>query len=179
MAAHLPVIDLPVDRTRALVRGLWRLLCAVLAAGLAFLIHVDWRLLWLAQPASFVGLGVIWLTLVCTGLALGTSAVRWLLLAVWPAELGARITPHDVRLRLGPFGSSVHRWQDIAIQIEDGLDPGLLDGLPDDAFVPVLRSSVTNEDLAATILLYSPLGAEQLTRRLRPYVSAFLSRADR
>jgi hypothetical protein len=161
---------LKVDRSRALVRALWRLLCAVVAGGLVFQIRPDWALLWRTQPASCLALALLALCLALVALALLIAAGRWLLLAVWPGELGIRSTARGLELELGPLGRRAYEWSDIVVDVEQEIEPGLIDVLPDDSIALRIRHRGSKENLARLIQLAANISDEELTRRFRPFL---------
>jgi len=172
MDPSLSSFFLKADRSRAVVRALWRLLCAVGFGGLLAQIRPDWRLLWLTQPATCLALGVLALCLAAVTLILVIVAIRWLMLAVWPGPLGVQVTPRRVEMNLGPLGRLGFDWSDIVIDVEQEFDAEILDELPDDSFVPRIRRRGSKEDLARLIQLATNVSDEELTRRFRPYLRA-------
>lgn len=94
------------DRVAALMRGGWRILCAVLLIGAGGLIYrgIDWPLMWRTEPLSCAALIVAAVIPTLLGLLGGIDAARWALLALWPARLGVEWSDDGIRWRLGPFG---------------------------------------------------------------------------
>ncbi|HKQ46940.1 MAG TPA: hypothetical protein VJZ71_02595 [Phycisphaerae bacterium] len=168
MYPSFPTFFLKVDRSRALVRALWRLLCAVVVGGLLFQIRPDWALLWKTQPASCLALGLLTVCLAVVAFTLLVAAVRWLLLAVWPGPLGVNATAHGLELDLGPLGRRAYAWEEIVVDVEQEIEPGLIDELPDDSLAVRIRRRGTKENLARLIQLAANLSDEELTRRFRP-----------
>ncbi len=169
-------IELSVDRIRAAVRGLWRSACAGLLIVLLWKWYStsDWSLMWQSQRAIFIGLGIVYLTLVVLGLILLVPAIRWLVLVAWPARVGIEITPERITMRLGPFGEGVYDWLRIRMTLEPEVDPEVLEHMPDDAFVPRMYHPDCEEDMARRIQVFSGLTVEQVTTLLRPYLRRFL-----
>lgn len=163
-----PEFFLKADRSRALVRALWRLLCTVVTGGFVWQIRPDWRLLWQTQPASCLALALLALCLASVMLMLLVSAGRWLLLAVWPGPLGVRVTPRGLEMELGPLGRRAHEWSEIVVDVEEEFDPALIDALPDDSLALRIRRRGAKEDLARLIQLATNVSDEELTRRFRP-----------
>jgi hypothetical protein len=161
---------LKADRSRALVRALWRLLCAVIVGGLALQIRPDWRLLWQTQPASCLALAVLILGLALVALPLVIAAGRWLLLAVWPGPLGIHATNHELKLDLGPLGRRSYPWSDIVVEVEQEIDTDLIEDLPDDSITLRIRPRGTKENLARPIQLAANVSDEEFTRRFRPFL---------
>jgi hypothetical protein len=165
-----PAIRLPVERGHALIRGLWRLLCAVLLGGFVFIAWPNWQLLWLTQKAICLAMAMILLCAAAIALALALVAFRWLLLACWNGPLGIEITPQTITMRLGPFGSRHVDWTRLRIELDADIDRDLFDLMPDDAFVPKIRNLDSGEDLAGSILKFARVSHEEFTRALRPYL---------
>src|ERR1051325_10740515 len=103
---HLTSIVLPVDRSRALMRALWRLVSGGLLLGGAWLVFGarDWALAWRTDPASFLSLGCVLLGLLVSGLLLCIVAMAWIALAASGSSVGGIVTCSGITLRLGPFG---------------------------------------------------------------------------
>ncbi|MCK6483693.1 MAG: hypothetical protein HUU22_03705 [Phycisphaerae bacterium] len=96
----------PADRVAALMRGGWRMLCAVLLSGSGWLVYrgIDWPLMWRTEPLSCTALAVAAALPAVLGLLATFAAVRWLLVTLWPARLGVEWSADAIRWRLGPFG---------------------------------------------------------------------------
>lgn len=104
----------PADRVAALMRGGWRMLCAVLLSGSGWLVYrgIDWPLMWRTEPLSCTALAVAAALPAVLGLLATFAAVRWLLVTLWPARLGVEWSADAIRWRLGPFGHGRLRWSD-------------------------------------------------------------------
>ena len=175
---NLPVIELPIERGQALVRGLWRLLCAVLVGGIVFVVRIDWKLMWLTEKASFLALGVVMVCVALAAIGLAVSSVRWLLLAAWPGKLGIEVRPDRILLRLGPFGARTYDWSHLQIELDEAFDQDMIDLMPDDAFVPAIRHVAGGEDVVRIVMRFASVSHEELTRRLRPYVRQRLDQSS-
>jgi hypothetical protein len=170
MGDGITTIKLEVDRTAAAVRGFWRLLVALIFASPLLVWQPDWKLLWLADRTSALAIGTLYvISLLCT-IALVVATLRWFLLVAWMGRLGITITADRISMMLGPFGRRECEWRSLRIDIAEGIDPELVEQLPDDAFFPRLIDPRTREDLAGTILRFSTLDQESLTRTLRPFL---------
>ncbi len=176
MPSSLPHFELPVDRGKAFVRGLWRLAGAVIAAGTLSLVRPDWRLLALTERASFLAIGFGWLVLAALTLTLLIVALLWMLLGAWPRPLRISIAPDGIRLWLGPFGSMARDWSAIRTEFDGLADEDQFDLMPDDSIAYRLVDRSTGRDLAATIQRFGGLDHEKLTRLLRPYLRTALGR---
>lgn len=176
-STELPTFELPVERSAALMRAVWRLLIVTIIAIVLLSIRPDWRLLWLTDRASLVGLGVIWTGMLLTTAMLAYSAGRWITLAVWRRPVGIRVSPEAIELRLGPFGERRYAWKDIRVSLPESVDAELISSMPDDAFVPQLRHPAQEEDLAILMLRFSRTRPEALTRLLRPYMALGMQRS--
>ncbi|MCG8406830.1 MAG: hypothetical protein MI923_16660 [Phycisphaerales bacterium] len=168
-------IQLPVDRTRSMTRGLWRLAASVLVTGSLWQANPDWGLLWQTHRATFLALATLYLIMIATSLLLLAAATRWLLLACWMAELGVEISPESVRMKLGPFGRKTYDWSGIQMKIEADFDWELIDHMLGDTVVPSMRHPDCGEDLLLRIQRFAGLETEELMALLRPYVKRALS----
>jgi|CXWL01.1.fsa_nt_gi hypothetical protein len=170
MTVDYPVSNLDIDRSAAAMRAFWRLLVALVAALPVLLWQTDWKLLWLSDRASALAIGTLYLVAVVCTIACAVAALRWLMLAFWIGPLKIQVTSDRISMKLGPFGRRDCDWRDIKIDMAEGIDPELVELLPDDAFFPRLIDTRTGEDLAGTILRYGALDQESLTRALRPFL---------
>jgi hypothetical protein len=163
-----PII-LPVDRARAAMRGLWRLALMLITAAPTFImtVNLDWKLLRLSDPASFYGLGVLWLGLAATALGLFVSAARWLLLSVWHQPLLIRISPREIAWNLGPFGQRVIPVQSLEVRLFPEVEPELLESIPDDALTITMRHRSTGENIGAKLEMFVRINAAQVWRLLQ------------
>ncbi len=152
------------------MRAVWRLLIVAIAAVILLSIRPDWRLLWLTDRASFIGLGVIWLGLISISAALLWSAGRWLVLACWRRPIGIHVSPETIDMRLGPFGERCYAWASVRLRLPESVELDMLEQMPDDAFVPQLRHPAAEEDLSVLMLRFSRTRPEELTRLLRPFI---------
>lgn len=175
---ELPSFDLPVERSAALVRGVWRLIPVSLCVGILLNVRSDWRLLWLTDKASFLAVGFLFLFLLAVTAALLWSAGKWLVLAFWRRELGIRVTPESISFALGPFGDHRYAWREVRVAIDSSMDPEMLEMMPDDAFVPRLLHRSADGDLSSLMQRFSRTPPETLTRLLRPYVRRALGTGD-
>jgi hypothetical protein len=167
-----PHQQIEVDRPRAAVRGFLRLLVATVL-GFAIwipLFDVPWRVLWAGQPASFFALASLVLLAACIAVIVSWSAIRWLALAVWPKPTQIELSPEQISLRLGPFGEHVCPRSRMSISVDSGLDPDVLEHLPDDAVLLRARDLDTGRDLFETILRFGRTTPGELVQMLRPYL---------
>ena len=170
MNSSLPSFFLKVDRSKAVVRALWRLLCAAVTAGLLLQVRPDWRLLWLTEPASWFALAMLVFCLGIVVLTLVIVGVRWLLVGVWPGPLGVCVTPQALDIDLGPLGRRSHDWADLTVEVVQEIDADLLDQLPDDSINLRIRRRAAKEDLASIVQVAANLEDEEMTRLFRPYL---------
>ncbi|MFQ5430775.1 MAG: hypothetical protein ACE5E1_10740 [Phycisphaerae bacterium] len=163
-------IRLPVDRTQALVRALWRLIVSVCLVGAALLPGLDWDLLWKTNRATALALAGLYLVLGVATVLLVVPAARWLALACWPAGLHIDISPDHIVLELGPFGRQAFDWSRIEMGVPESISEDLLDDMPDDSFLPFIRHPEIEEDLSRRIQRFVHIETERLTGLLRPYL---------
>lgn len=166
---QLPSLRIAVDRTRAMVRGLWRCVCGALLIGMILAMDMDWRLLWQAQRATFLAYGLLIVLVGVVGLALLVCGARWLLLAAWPSHVGVEVSPLHLTLRAGPFGTETYAWPEIRIAYDEEVDPALWDVLLDDEALPGVRHPSCPEDLIVRIQRLSALQAAELAAMLKLY----------
>ncbi len=105
-AASLAVV--PVSRGRALTRALiWAVPAAILGTA-TVLIYSGLNFVPSGVSNRLVdySIAVIALPLPATALWTALTAVRWLLLTVWPAQVGIFASPAELVFRLGPFGTT-------------------------------------------------------------------------
>jgi len=172
---HPLPLRLAVDRTRAMVRGLWRCVCGALLIGLILAIDLDWRLLWQAQKASFLAFGLLTALVAVAGLGLLTYGARWLLLAAWPSRMGVEVSPMQLTMRAGPFGTETYAWREIRVAYDEEVDHALWDVLLDDETLPRVRHPSCHEDLVVRIQRLSALQTAELAALLKPYLKRGLA----
>lgn len=172
----LPTLVFAVDRPRALMRSLWRLALAAAALAGAWYWDPHWSLLWRTQTTVFIALGTLWLLLAALGLALAWSGMRWLLLALWRGPLEIVVSPARVCICAPPFLRRELDGARLRVELDEGIDPDMLEALPDDAFLPHLRHPAMDEDLTVLVQRFSGLSSEQMTNLLRPYLSRVAAR---
>lgn len=173
----VPVV-FSVDRSKAVVRGLWRV---AVASGLAWLLivwDVRWEILWRTQTATFIGLGTVYLSVGSVALGLAYIGLRWLALAGWPTELTIEIRADGIEFRLGPFGRSRYAMKDLSIRPDREIDADILEVMPDDAFVTSIRSRGDGRELSDVIQDFAGIETERLNAVLRPYLAWKAAEAD-
>jgi hypothetical protein len=161
------------------MRGVWRLLFAVIVGGIALVFWPNWHLLWVTEKASFVALAVLMTCGWAAAIGLAIAAIRWFVLACWPGPLGIEVSPERVWLTLGPFGKQVYEWSALRLELSSDIDPDLIELMPDDAFIPRLLVISTGKDLIDVILRFTRTAHEELTRALRPYLLRTRNPTDR
>jgi len=172
-----PPMVIPIDRTQALVRGLWRLACAAVLVGPMWLVDVDGRLLWQTQRATALALVVLYALLAIGGLSLLVYAIRWMVLAAWPRPLCIAISPASVAFCAGPWGKATYPWAQIRVGLDAELDDAPLEALLNHDLLPFMRHPDCDEDLALRIQRLAGLRTEQLSTLLMPYFKRSLSRS--
>lgn len=170
-------IELPVDRLRAAVRGLWFLGGALLLLGFVYIIqkNVNSELLWKTQPLVFLAGGVFVLIVTTAAFILVFRGAKWIILSLWPKTLGIVISPTAVRLDLGPFGKESYDWKAVHVTLGQGFDPEMLDDLPDDALLPTMTHPSLSEDILSRIQRFAALESEELTTHIRPYLKWYFT----
>lgn len=130
----MSTVFIQLDRPAAAVRGLWRLLAAVLLGGfVAFVVRrMDWEQYWRDQRLvglcwAFI-LGVV--ALPALGLAL--SGIRWLVASLNP-RLGVELNEGGLVVRGGPFGTRSLDWARVSVRLDGDLAPETWAALPVDA----------------------------------------------
>ncbi len=165
-----PPLVFMVDRSRALARAIWRLALAAAPVAVAWAWDPRWELLWRTQKSVFVAFGFLWLMLAVLGVALVVSGVRWLLLALWRGRLEIVVSRERLRIHAPPFLRRELDGARLRVELDEGVDPAMLDLMPDDAFLPHLRHPELSEDLTILIQRLTGLSSEQMTRLLRPWL---------
>jgi len=152
--------ELPVDRGAAVVRGAWRSLLAAMLFALAALLHrsLDWSVLWRTDFASCLALGGVFVLTLVLGAVAAWSALRWLLLAMWPAWVGVRVRPHHMLLCFGPFG----RFDLDAARIRVAAPPDADEAAPAEFDAPRVTHPALRRDLAETIQIYCRVEPERV-----------------
>ncbi len=163
-------ITLRVDRSKALVRGLWRLGIAGCCFWLLYVWDVRWEILWNTQTATFFGLGMLYLGLAAIALALLFPGLKWLLLMGWPGRLAIEITTRHVRFNLGPYGRADLDMERVSVTPDREIDSDMLELMPDDAFMTCMRHPAFDGDLGERIQVFSGIESERLNGLLRPYL---------
>ena len=161
---------LRVDRSMALVRGLWRLGVAGGCFWLLYVWDVRWGILWNTETATFIGLGTVYLGLAAVALSLLFPGLKWLLLVCWPGRLMIEINTRHVRFNLGPYGRAELDMERMSITPDREIDPDMLDLMPDDSFLTCMKHPALDGDLAGRIQVFSGLESERLNTLLRPYL---------
>jgi hypothetical protein len=159
-------IVMTVDRGRAAMRGIWRLAVMLMVAAptIIMAVNLNWKLLRLSDPASYYGLGVLWLALAATAGGLLVSAVRWLLLATWRDDLYVRLGGQKLEWSLGPFGKRVLPVQQIDVRLFPEIEADLLDRIPDDALTISMHHRTTGEDIGEKLEQFVRINAAQVWR---------------
>src|SRR5262245_865888 len=98
--SEIAPVELPIDRPRAMMRGVWRLCGALLAGAPLFIGWPNWRMLWYAERASCVSFGMIYALVGAITLGLLYSAVRWIVLACRKKNTGIRISAQSIDMQL-------------------------------------------------------------------------------
>lgn len=161
---------LPVDRSRALVAALWRLGLACAPAAVLMIWDVRWRLLWTTDKATWLALATIFAALAAAALALLIPGIRWLVLSLWMGPLGIKLSNDGLQMNLGPFGRYDFDRRRLTIGIDRDIDAEMIDLMPDDAFLPVIRHPGAARDIAPIIQKFAGLESEKLTALLRPFL---------
>lgn len=181
-ASAAPEVFIPVARGRACFRALTWAVCGValalpaklLAEGLNFNSSaISGRLVSLCLAAVVVLLVVLLLlVVVLTG--------RWLLVTIWPGELGITANGAGLSMRLGPFG--VRRFDAFSLVATypyeaDDDDGGFEAYLPEEEqhrlFVPALRRRGADERIDRLILKFAQGSEADLARLLHPAIEAW------
>ncbi|MBE7506318.1 MAG: hypothetical protein HS101_08550 [Planctomycetia bacterium] len=161
--------DIPVERSAAMMRALWRLMVVAVMVGLMSIVRPDWRLLRLTDSASFFAMVVVMVLLGALSAWLFYTAMRWLILACWPKHVGMRVGPDAIELHLGPFGEWRYLWTDIAADYGNAMEPEVLAAMPDNALTPRLMHR-KDGDLFTVILRFSRIDTEDLANAMTPFV---------
>lgn len=180
---NIPIVVLPVSRTKALTRAIaWgapAVVCALVTVGMFGRINL--------APSGLSNRLVEYCLALCTlpvavgAAAFGVLATRWFLLAVWPGKLGVFAGPKELILRLGSFGT--RRFDadrlDVKYPFELELDVsecGVEDFLPEEeqraTLVPRITFPGVKEPIRLTILRFADLAESEIATTIRPWVEA-------
>ena len=173
-----PSIRIAIDRTRAVVRGLWRVAVAVFLVGPVLVMDLDWKLLWQTQRATFLASVLLTALPAAAGLVLLVYGVRWIMLAAWPGRVGVEVSPMHISMCAGPFGKEIYSWSEIRVAYEADVDRALWDVLLDDETLPCVRHPACEEDLVVRIQRLSVLRTEELAAMLKPYFKRGLAESS-
>lgn len=173
-----PSICIAVDRTRAMVRGLWRVAFAALLFGPVLVMDLDWKLLWQTQRATFLASALLTALLAAAGLVLLVYGVRWIMLAAWPGRVGVDVSPLHISMRAGPFGQETYAWSEIRVAYDEDVDQALWNVLLDDETLPCVRHPACQEDLTVRIQRLAALDAAELAALLKPYFKRGLAESS-
>ncbi|HWL94312.1 MAG TPA: hypothetical protein VNT79_12335 [Phycisphaerae bacterium] len=168
----LPPIVLKVDRSRALMRGAWRLAFAGVIVALFAGWDARWRLLWntdritLAAYLTFAGAALF------VSAVLLISGLKWLALSFSRKALEIVLDARGLRMDLGPFGRREYDASRLHFGFDREIDADTLEFLPDDSFMPTVRHPLSPKDLAPIMQEFAAIESEKLTALLRPYLTA-------
>lgn len=185
------VVTVPAGRVRALTRAVaW---CVPTAAtGLpAVLLFFRVDLSPSAMSSRMVELSLAAMAIPFALAALGCMfiALRWLLLAAWPARVGIVASAEALVLRLGPFGTRQYetakldvRYPFELVEDEDEEDGGFEAFLPEDEqfarLLPRMRHPLNEEPLNRTMLKFVSGSEADLAAALRPMIQRWRAVRD-
>jgi hypothetical protein len=114
-------------------------------------------------------------------------AIRWALLAVWPRRLGIDATAEQLAMRLGPFGTRVHRAAELDVrylfEMDEDEDDRFERLLPEEEqmrrLLPQIRHADARESLDRVILRFAALSEDEAARLLGPAIAAWRQRGRR
>lgn len=172
----------PVSRTRALTRTLvWFVPAAVcLAASQAIFREIDLSPRGGGGRLVHFAIALASLPLVIAGLVCLCNAFRWILVAIWPAPMGAFGYADRLELRLGPIGTTVVPRSDLRVrylfELPDEKRSASVEAfLPEEvqiaSFLPLLESGSTGQRFNRRILSLCAGEEEQIAAALRPAVA--------
>lgn len=169
--AEPQTIELSVDRSRAMIAGFWRLGLAAVLIAAVIIWDVPWPRWWATDKATCAALATIHLALAGAALWFLISASRWLALSLWTGSTGVTLSESGLSLLLGPFGRYKFDRRRLHIAPDRPIDPELMEFMPDDAFVVVIRHPEAPGDLARQIQRYTGVHSERFTALMRPFLT--------
>lgn len=179
-APYLAIV--PVSRSRATTRAVvWLVPAAILGVGAISIyrgVHfvpsgisnrfVDYAIALIALPVPAGALWTAW------------NALRWLLLALWPARVGVFASDAELTMRLGPFGTAVFEVERLEVRYayecsgEEDDEAGFEAFIPEDEQHATLLPRITHPKAKAAlnrvILRFAQGDEAETARRLRPAI---------
>lgn len=172
----------PVSRTRALTRTLvWFVPAAVcLAASQAIYREIDLSPRGGGGRIVHLAIALAALPLVIAGLVCLWNAFRWILVALWPAPMGAFGYADRIELRLGPVGTIVVPRADLRVRYlfelsdeerSESVEAFLPEEVQIATFLPLIESATSGERFNRRILSLCAGEEEQIAQAMRPAVA--------
>lgn len=172
----------PVSRTRAVTRTLvWFVPAAVcLAASQAVFREIDLSPRGGGGRLVHLAIALAALPLVLAGLVCLWSAFRWVLVALWPAPMGAFGYADRLELRLGPIGTIVVPRSDLRVRYlfelpDEERSESVEAFLPEEVqiakFLPLIESARGGQRFNRRILSLCAGEEEQIAQALRSAVA--------
>lgn len=144
----MPSVFISMDRHAAWVRGLWRLLAAVLVGGfVAFMARrTDWEQYWRDQRLVGACLAFVLVIIALPALALGWSGMRWIIAAI-STGLGVELNERKLIVCAGRFETREFDWKGMSVKVDGDLSPKVWAELPEDSagvglFHPAVRGDL-------------------------------------
>lgn len=167
---HSAEVRLSVDRGAAVVRASWRLLGASAAGVVMWIVRGGqrWSILWAHETASALAWLVLLAVVGLPAILLILAALRWLLLALWPAESHISLSPTHIRFRLGPFGRRDYSTHELSITLESLTDDAEVEDSAGPCGLVSILDRRTRSNIGATIQRFAGIDAETLSRLAAP-----------
>lgn len=179
-------IHIPVARLKALVRGVWWSMSALLAGLLSYLVYssLDWRPSAVTSRLVEYCIAVAALPAPATLLYSAFKTLRWVGLCLWPAGVGVLADERSLIFKLGPFGTRVYDVARLDVRYPFELSSEVEDGgyeafLPEEEqvarFLPRLLHPKSQEPLNRVMLRFVLGDEAAVAAAMRPIIERWRS----
>lgn len=179
-------IHLPAARLKALVRGVWWSMSALLAGLLSYLVYsgLDWRPSAVTSRLVEYCIAVAALPAPAILLYSAFQALRWVGLCLWPAGVGVHADEQSLIFKLGPFGTRVYDVARLDVRYPFELSSEVEDGgyeafLPEEEqvarFLPRLVHPQSQEPLNRVMLRFVLGDEATVAAAMRPIIERWQS----
>ena len=179
-------VHIPVARLKALVRGVWWSMSALLAGLLSYLVYsgLDWRPSAVTSRLVEYCIAVAALPAPATLLYSAFQALRWVGLCLWPTGVGVHADERSLVFKLGPFGTRAYDVTRLDVRYPFELSSDVEDGgyeafLPEEEqvarFLPRLLHPMSQEPLNRVMLRFVLGDEAAVAAAMRPIIERWQS----
>ena len=183
-------VHIPVGRLKALVRGVWWSMSALLAGLLSYLVYssLDWRPSAVTSRLVEYCIAVAALPAPATLLYSAFKTLRWVGLCLWPTGVGVLADERSLIFKLGPFGTRVYDVARLDVRYPFELSSEVEDGgyeafLPEEEqvarFLPRLLHPKSQEPLNRVMLRFVLGDEATVAEAMRPIIERWRSSKNR